>query len=188
MKLMGIDFGSKKAGTTAIAYLNDSTLHFEQSKKGEDADLFLRSRIAAHQPHLVGIDAPLSLPAVYTNGGNDYFYRKADRTLKAMSPMFLGGLTARAIKLKDWCKARDMDCHEVYPAGAVEHAYPGLASYKSDLKEANDHLLALTQLTWKGAPANWHQYDACLAYLTLVRLVEGRALSFGDANEGIMLV
>src|SRR5215212_2962102 len=99
--LAGVDYGSKLAGTTAIAVLEGNTITVHQSLKKQDADLFLTGLLKKYRPSVVGFDAPLSLPGVYRGmkDKNDYFYRTADRELTCMSPMFLGGLTARAIKL-----------------------------------------------------------------------------------------
>ena len=113
-EFIGVDYGSKLAGTTAISYLEEGKIRILQSKKKEDADQFLSELILRLSPKSIFIDAPLSLPAAYHNKGTDYFYRKADRDCKAMSPMFLGGLTARAMKLK--AQHADRNFIEVYPA------------------------------------------------------------------------
>jgi uncharacterized protein len=43
------------------------------------------------QPARIFMDAPLSLPQVFFGpSGNEFFYRRCGRELKAMSPMFLG--------------------------------------------------------------------------------------------------
>lgn len=38
---MGIDFGAKLAGTTAVAMVRDGALRLWQSEKGKDADSWL---------------------------------------------------------------------------------------------------------------------------------------------------
>ena len=100
-KFIGIDFGAKKAGTTAIAKFDSNKIITEISNKNEDADKFIRTIIKKLEPEFIFIDAPLSLPNAYYGKGSNYFYRKSDIDAGAMSPMFIGGLTARAIKLKD---------------------------------------------------------------------------------------
>ncbi|MBK9525389.1 MAG: hypothetical protein IPO39_11705 [Bacteroidetes bacterium] len=99
--LAGIDFGSKMAGTTVIAVAGKTTIRLFSSRKNEDADSFLSVLVKEKGIEELFIDAPLSLPGVYRGilSGNDYFFRESDRVLKAMSPMFLGALTARAMKL-----------------------------------------------------------------------------------------
>jgi predicted nuclease with RNAse H fold len=120
MILCGIDYGSKLAGTTAVAWLDTVTqaIAITCSLKGKDADVFLYDCLVKLNPACVFIDAPLSLPGVYSLGGayTDHFFRQADKQLQAMSPMFLGGLTARAIKLKKELNAISVPVFETYPA------------------------------------------------------------------------
>lgn len=99
---IGIDFGSKLAGTTALCIGEaGEQLQVSSSEKGQDADLFLMAALEGKAPATLCIDAPLSLPLAYRqpNENSDFFYRKADRQAKAMSPLFLGGLTAEPA---DW--------------------------------------------------------------------------------------
>jgi predicted nuclease with RNAse H fold len=100
MMHFGIDYGSKMAGTTVITYNQDNVLYQRSSVKNGDADAFILDCVTELQPGQIYIDAPLSLPLACFGKGTDFFYREADRKLKAMSPMFLGGLTARAMKLR----------------------------------------------------------------------------------------
>ena len=89
---LGIDYGSKVAGTTAICRLTESgQFEFSCSTKGRDADLWIKKAIEEFLPESIYIDAPLSLPGAYYGKESNYFYRQADRELRAMSPMFLGG-------------------------------------------------------------------------------------------------
>ena len=128
MKHIGIDYGSKMAGTTVIAYLKSGKLHFAQSQKKKDADLFVENWVAQHQPRAIFLDAPLSLPGVYTEpeAYDDYFYRAGDRLLRAMSPMFLGGLTARAMRLSRRLKAtgNQRDRNLPFPPGGYPSPGP----------------------------------------------------------------
>ena len=96
---IGIDYGAKLAGTTAICFEQSGQLKIWQSEKKKDADKFVQESIKQLQPTTVFIDAPLSLPLAYFGEGENYFYRECDKILKGMSPMFLGGLTARAMRL-----------------------------------------------------------------------------------------
>jgi predicted nuclease with RNAse H fold len=90
-------------GTTAVAYEEKGVLQTALSEKGKDADRWLFDRIDNIQPHAVCIDAPLSLLGVYTNseGYTDYIYRQCNSELGASSPMFISGLTVRAMKFAD---------------------------------------------------------------------------------------
>jgi hypothetical protein len=100
----GIDYGSRSSGNTIMAWsLAGGNVSFFRPEKGLDADVAVFRVLTEMRPATVGIDAPLSLPGRYRDlpGCSDYFYRHCDRELKAMSPMFLGGLTARAMRLSD---------------------------------------------------------------------------------------
>ena len=154
----GIDYGSKLAGTTVVCLENAGTLELHQSQKGKDADLFIRNLINLFRPEKVFIDAPLSLPAAYYGIGSDYFYRVCDRELKAMSPMFLGGLTARAIKLAS--SHPDVEFFETYPKALAQHL--SLTGQSED-KASLDSLQGELPLEFSKRPENQHQYDAILA-------------------------
>lgn len=134
---MGIDFGAKLAGTTAVAMVRDGALRLWQSEKGKDADSWLLYLIAELQPKVIFLDAPLSLPKVYAREAfttaSDFFYRQADREVQAMSPMFIGGLTARAIKLRTQLAAQGIAVLETYPSQANRLLFPHLQGYKKSL-------------------------------------------------------
>ena len=103
----GIDYGSKLAGTTCIAWMKEGQLKIIQSAKNQDADEWIITQLDNESIDQIFMDAPLSLPPAFHDPLSDeFFYRAADRELKAMSPMFLGGLTARAMRLKKICRLR----------------------------------------------------------------------------------
>jgi len=190
---VGIDYGSKLAGTTAVCF-HDGGLVFEQSQKGKDADEFIIEVVNRIRPVKIFIDAPLSLPGAYfeKSPDNDFFYRRCDRELKAMSPMFLGGLTARAIKLKYYFHETAGDFYEAYPRGLVDELIKEDEQfgrhYKSDLKIFTDLLIIKFELKLVEYPTNWHQCDALLAYLTGLRFLKGNFLRYGDPGEGLIYV
>ena len=193
MDFIGVDFGSRLAGTTAICYDSDGGLRFVQSGKGKDADLMLMEFLQTHHPAKVFMDAPLSLPGVYSgSGGYDYFYRKCDREVKAMSPMFLGGLTARAIRLSNQPALKNIRFFESYPRGLVDELskkHPEIkSSYKKDIRSFTKLLSGIYILVFSAYPQNWHQADALLAYLVGARVSQNQNLVFGDADEGLIYV
>ena len=100
----GIDYGSKLAGTTVITYDIDRVLYQLQSDKKSDADKFVLNHVTDLKPDAIYLDAPLSLPKAYFGEGDDFFYRKGDKELRAMSPMFLGGLCRKKIPWQDLIK------------------------------------------------------------------------------------
>ncbi|MEO1655055.1 MAG: hypothetical protein AAFU64_16025 [Bacteroidota bacterium] len=199
MLICGIDYGSKLSGTTVICLGDNKVrkLEYQSSRKKQDADAFLRQVIQERQPKAVFIDAPLSLPKVYLRlpeeqkgEEGDYFFRQGDRELKAMSPMFLGGLTARAMKL-----ARDLTplpLFETYPAEQARRLHLGAIGYKKE-KEKILPVLDIIQrqypeLSLELPPQNWHEVDAILAWLAAYRWSQGDEIRFGDKKEGQIFI
>lgn len=73
MSHLGIDYGSKMAGTTAIAYLDNGEIKVILSQKNKDADAFIIATTEQLKPNSIFIDAPLSLPLAYFRQGDNYF-------------------------------------------------------------------------------------------------------------------
>ena len=191
---VGIDFGSKLAGTTVIAFAKKEQIHFLQSKKKQDADQMISTFLEKEKPNRVFIDAPLSLPKVYRKPTDidDFFYREADRDLKAMSPMFLGGLTARAMRLvAQNQKLIEVEFFEAYPGFLAKCLHLSKLEYKKEaqyLKPLTDQITDYYDLTLAKMPANWHQFDALLAYISGLRYRQGQHLTFGDPDEGLIII
>lgn len=185
--LAGIDYGSKMAGTTSICWSKDHSLVIEQSQKKQDADQFLADQFHTHHFDLIAIDAPLSLPAVYHQPDEtDYFFRTADREVGAMSPMFLGGLTARAMRLRATFASADRTFIECYPAGLVRQLKLD-EYYKKDLALFAAQLAAFLPTNVPDFN-NWHQADSVLAWLSAYRFRTGTHLSFGRKSEGVIIL
>lgn len=192
--LAGIDYGSKEAGTTAICIKINDHLEILQSKKNQDADQFIQKFLSEVSfKGAVFIDAPLSLPGVYQNKNHyqDFFYRECDRQTGAMSPMFLGGLTARAMKLKAGLAGKGIKCYESYPGGLARQLGLNKKGYKKDLSIIH----TLTQFISKKSNidndpllANWHQFDAFLCYVTGVRFLKEQCTTYGDPEEGLIYI
>lgn len=182
---IGADYGSKRAGTTAIAYYEDGQIHVLQSIKGEDADKFIRNYLQALNADFLFLDAPLSIPLGLYLDNEEVFYRQADRQLQAMSPMFMGGLTSRAILLRKQLIKKGVRVYEVYPKALVQelkmdkHYKKDLAAFLEVLQE---HCPPLPEIR------NWHQTDACLAWLSGFRFTQGDATSYGNEQEGMVYV
>lgn len=189
--IAGIDYGSKLAGTTAISILKNQEIIIHQSAKKQDADLLLENLIKKYNPEVIGFDAPLSLPGVYTKQKDktDYFYREADRQLKAMSPMFLGGLTARAMALKAKLETNKTKFIETYPAKIAEGLGLKELGYKKEKENIAACLKVLkTQLpyTVQTALTDWHALDSLLALLGAYKYITGIAQKVGNVNEGVI--
>jgi predicted nuclease with RNAse H fold len=185
----GIDFGAKKAGTTVIALLTDQSWIIRQSHKNQDADKFLQEQIEYFEPQSIFIDAPLSLPKVYSSNALDpkaeFHYRKCDRATGAMSPMFLGGLTARAIRHKAQWQTQLINVFETYPAHLA--AKLAIDVYKDDLQHFAKSMALIADSPVPDLQ-NWHQADAILAWYSGKRYLSGEATSIGDADEGLIIV
>ena len=186
---IGVDYGSKLAGTTAIYYMQDNTLHCVQSKKKQDADIWLSNFINSEGITQVYLDAPLSLPGAFRGINDHYFYRKCDKLTKAMSPMFLGGLTARAIKLKD--SLPDVKFVETYPAYLIKQILDWQDIYTKKEK-INDRIIMkfqnLIPYEIKTKPMNWHQLDALACWYTGYRSVNEGVVTIGDSKEGLIII
>ncbi|MFY8107426.1 MAG: hypothetical protein ACOVO9_00480 [Bacteroidia bacterium] len=190
IKIAGIDYGSKMAGTTAIAMLDENgKFSLIQSQKNEDADEMIIQMIDSFKPELIALDAPLSLPkGLYSgNPNDDFFYREIDKELKAMSPMFLGGLTARAMKMAAICKSKNIDIIESYPAAFIKaenlqeiYLKKDNSSITNFQKQTVNHFqFKLPKLS------NWHALDACICLEIGIRKTKQTARFKGNESEKI---
>ena len=178
---MGIDYGAKLAGTTAACWENREGLQIRISRKKEDADRFLEMLIRELAVTDLFIDAPLSLPGAYYDRSEDYFFREADLQLNAMSPMFLGGLTARAMKLRADLPGNRF--YETYPRQLVRSL--GIEEfYKKDLKMFMRELSGHIPLPVPEFDNNWHKVDSLLAWFSGYRFREGMSVCYGTPEEG----
>jgi predicted nuclease with RNAse H fold len=185
MKYAGIDYGSKIAGTTCIAYIESKSVKVLQSEKNKDADQFIKDNLNNLGINSVFIDAPLTLPGVYATieGYDDYFYREGDKICGAMSPMFLGGLTARAMKLKN--ELPFIFFQETYPSQLMKVLNIDLK--KIDFSEAIKTLGKILNLKMPTIK-NKHQFDSICALVSHYRYCNGKHISFGHKIEGTIIV
>jgi predicted nuclease with RNAse H fold len=194
--IIGIDFGAKMAGTTVIARMYDhNKVDFFASAKNQDADQFIKDFIASNEDvWLAYLDAPLSLPKVYSTADSDssYFYREADKATGAMSPMFLGGLTARAMKLSVELTKLGVKVVETYPSKLADVLKLKEKEYKKDrhqiaalceeLKEVSGFMFDNEKVE------TWHHFDSLLCLYSAKRYEMQAAMVFGDTEEGTITV
>lgn len=188
---IGVDYGSKLAGTTTIAWVEHEILKVVQSDKKRDADQFIKEFVVKLKPERIFIDAPLSLPGKYSGKGDDFFYRKADRVVKAMSPMFIGGLTARAMKLKEELEHYGISFIEAYPSYLVQTQMKQYLDLYKQKGTEESFIHALTdKLPAKPMDSgwNWHMIDSVLAWYTGYRYLNGLHKAYGDPKEGVIIV
>lgn len=194
--IIGIDFGAKKAGTTVIARMYEhNKIDFFAADKNQDADKFILDFIQSQEDiWLAYIDAPLSLPAVYkrVNGSNDFFYREADKMTGAMSPMFLGGLTARAMKLRLEVEQLGVKMVETYPSKLAEVLQLKENGYKGNQKDISklcDSLKEISSFEFDNEIVkDWHHFDALLCLYSAKRFEMQAAMVFGKPDEGTITV
>ncbi|MEQ8808663.1 MAG: DUF429 domain-containing protein [Imperialibacter sp.] len=190
--LVGIDYGSKLAGTTSICFQLGGEIHFLSSRKGQDADQMILKFGQHHNPQLIFLDAPLSLPDVYRDHcaeHKDYFYRACDRQLSAMSPMFLGGLTARAMRLTRMLLTNQTQVLETYPKWHAHRLGLPDFGYKSGvehIQKCTEVILSETAITLRREPESWHELDALLALVTAQRFNKGEHSMVGEHEEGLI--
>ncbi|MGM0496904.1 MAG: hypothetical protein ACQESJ_03235 [Bacteroidota bacterium] len=190
--IWGIDYGKKLSGNTVICEKQREQLVFFKAPKNEDADQFILQAVEDRKPELIFIDAPLSLPGVYADKKNydDYFYRNCDKQLGAMSPMFLGGLTARAIRLKHTIEKMGVEIKETYPktlAKQFKLKNYGYRLGKENIEKCSD-ILDKTSLIEvdKKQILSWHHFDALLALLSALRYYRGFHYTHGNEKEGLI--
>jgi predicted nuclease with RNAse H fold len=194
--VFGIDFGSKLTGNTVIAILQDEEILFLDTEPKVDADEFILNAAKHFKPSLIFIDAPLSLPGVYRQipDCDNYHFRKADLACRAMSPMFLGGLAARAIELKAKLENLGAEVKETYPrimANRFDLKDIGYKSSKGALKECALVLRDLFKSPYKfnlGDLKTWHHLDALLALMSAMAYLSDQHEVFGDPREGQIMV
>jgi len=190
--IWGIDYGKKLSGNTVICEKRGEQLVYFKTPKNQDADRFILQAIEYRKPGLIFIDAPLSLPGVYADkkNYNDYFYRMCDKQLGAMSPMFLGGLTARAIRLKNTIEEMGVEIKETYPKTLARQFRLKECGYrmgKENIEKCSE-LLDQTSLIEvdKKQILSWHHFDALLALLSAVRYYLGLHYTYGSKEEGLI--
>jgi len=108
-----------------------------------------------------------------------------------MSPMFLGGLTARAMKLASTLSAQGIVVVETYPRKIAEL----LQLHKAEYKAAGEYLakctglvLDMTGVQVSALPVSWHEFDSLLAYASAWRYARGLHKVFGEPSEGLIVV
>ncbi|MGB0178225.1 MAG: hypothetical protein ACPF9D_13745, partial [Owenweeksia sp.] len=148
------------------------------------------------KPSHIFIDAPLSLPGVYSDHKQfkNYHFRQADIELHAMSPMFLGGLAARAMELKAQLEERGIEVMETYPRVLATRFKLKARGYKGSrinlkdckrmvLKRFGDNIeIDAEDIT------TWHHLDALLALISAVNHTDGNSEVYGNRKEGLIYI
>lgn len=196
LMIIGIDFGAKLAGTTVIARMYEhNKVDFFASTKKQDADGFILDFVSQNENiWLAYIDAPLSLPLVYSQNSSEgsYFYREADKATGAMSPMFLGGLTARAMQLSVQLSKLGVKVVETYPSKLAEVLKLKEKNYKKEkyqIEPLCEEIKDISGLMFDSeAVKTWHHFDALLCLYSAKRYEMQAAMVFGNEKEGTITV
>jgi predicted nuclease with RNAse H fold len=118
-RFCGIDYGTKLSGNTALTYQDNTGIQVLQCPKNTDADQWIITQVTHLNLEIIYLDAPLSLPGGFLGYNDQFHYRASDLELGAMSPMFLGGLTARAISLTKRLEKQNATAQKVPLHGAM---------------------------------------------------------------------
>jgi predicted nuclease with RNAse H fold len=191
--IAGVDYGAKLSGNTAVAILKKGKVELFKTKVKENADDFIVEVLTKHQVKMVFIDAPLSLPRSYQGikeeAEPEFFYRQCDKETGAMSPLFLGGLTARAIALKYCLNQKGIEVYETYPSYLcrllnIERVKTADGVFEMFHRIKNE----LIGLFGNIEPQTIHEIDALLALYSAIRFCQQQHVVLGDASEGEILV
>lgn len=190
--LFGIDYGSKLTGNTVIAIFKDMEVLFMDVDKGVDSDEFILNAAEHFRPSQIFMDAPLSLPGVYRElpGCDNYHFRQADLELNAMSPMFLGGLAARAMELKVKLETLGIEVCETYPRILAHRLNLKARGYKGSILGLKDCRAEVAK-RFSGRIEldvsdiqTWHHLDALLALMSALNNLQGESDVYGMEEEG----
>jgi len=184
LKTAGIDFGAKGKNTTALSYSVNTRLVTELSPMKEDTDAWIFDRVKSLGFDQLFIDAPLSLPRIYIDPKDTkstFQLRSCDQELGAMSPMFLGGLTARAMALQSACRSHGIDCFETYPKALLIKRF----QTKERSSDVVSHIARKTKVKIDLATlSNPHIYDSLLAWYAGWIYTYDNPLVIGRKKEG----
>ncbi len=195
--LFGIDYESKLCGNTVVSILQNNRIYFMHVDEDVDADAFIVNAANHFKPQFIFINAPLSLPGVYLQkeGFTNHQFRIADSELSSVSPMIIGGLTARAMELKQ--NLESIEGVKVYEtcskaqAKNYELCEIGYKKNKLALIGCRNHLnskLSAKMFFNCQDVKTWHHLDSFLSLITAMRFTMGLALPYGDEKEGVIYV
>ena len=106
-----------------------------------------------------------------------------------MSPMFLGGLTARAMRLNS--QTKEIKFIETYPGYLIRNVLelkPHYSKRKTYDPAIEHHLASKYNLVLKEPLGNWHQLDALACWVSGYRFFHNKAIKFGDESEGQIII
>ncbi len=173
------------AGTTAMAVKTGSRIELLACPKGTDADQWIMDHFQSIQPTIIALDAPLSLPTGVLGKGDQFHMRLADQLCGAMSPMFLGGLTARAMSLRYHYPDGQATWLETYPSWMAKCRFGCSRKDHAPLLQGLKEIWSESHLP---LPRDQHQMDALLALLAAWQWTAHNSWLYGDPKEGVIVI
>jgi hypothetical protein len=193
MSIVGLDLAGVEKRPTGFCVLTDMTVEttVETCLVYEDKEII--EKTAQNNPRVVAIDAPLCLPPGRKSieERTSTHLRESDRALLKMGikifPITLGPmrkLTVRGIQIKSLLEAQNYTVVEAYPGGAqdvlgIPRKQRGLNKLKSGLEK-----LGIQGLN---SDMSAHELDAVTCAYVGKLFLEGKAVTYGAFNEGIVM-
>lgn len=195
--MFGINFSSKLSGNTVICLLSKNKIFFIDVDEDVDADIFIYNAAKHFQPEIIFLNAPLSIPGVFrsVNSCCDHQYRQADKEICGISPMIIGGVTARAMELKQKLESEfNTKVYETSSKAQAENYGLLTKGFKCGRKELLECRFEITSHLDKNLMINcqdiksWDHLNALLSLITAIRFVNGEAHTHGISEEGVIYV
>ena len=189
MTVVGLDLAGAQTRPTGFCKLVG--MHAETRILYTDEEI-LRA-VQEVQVRVIAVDAPLSLPPgrKSIDERTSVHLREADRELLRRGikffPITLGPmrkLTERGMHLKSLLEAQGYNVIEAYPGGAQDVLGIPRKQRGLDKLEAGLEALGLTGLN--GGLSD-HELDAATIALVAKMYVEGKSVTYGDPDRGIVM-
>jgi predicted nuclease with RNAse H fold len=189
MAIVGLDLAGVQTRPTGFCLL--SNMKAKTTLLYTDKEI-IKKTVAAN-PKAIAIDAPLCLPpgrkSIEERTGNHF--RASDRELLKRGikffPVTLGPmrkLTMRGIQLREIFQAQGFTVLEAYPGGAQDVL--GIPRKQRGLEKLS---IGLQKLGLEGLSGRLsdHELDAVTCAYVGKLYLEGKAVIYGDPNEGIVM-
>jgi predicted nuclease with RNAse H fold len=189
MSIVGLDLAGVESRPTGLCILKGMKAETSLVYKDEE----VLKRIEESKPRIVAIDAPLSLPPGRESieQRTDIHLRECDKELLQRGikffPITLGPmrkLTNRGINLRRMLENKHFRVIEVYPGGAqdilgIPRKQQGLSRLREGLKKVGVRGL--------NNRMSDHELDAVTCALVGKFLLEGKSVTYGTVDQGIVM-
>ena len=188
---LGVDLAGSVSRSTGLCVLRENEQCMTSIVHRDDE---IVESAMQHRPHVVAVDAPLSMPRGRhsLDHREPVHFRQCDLELRRRRikffPITIGpmrGLTKRGIALKQSLEALGFRVIEVFPGGAQDLL--GLPRQHHDLRKLIQGLsrLGLSQLA---STATGDEADAATCALTGLLYLRGDYEALGDVKEGQIIM